>query len=51
MARKRASRGNRAQLLWIVAAIQLCELGLLQTRSAYVGLGLILLSLLLRRSE
>jgi O-antigen ligase len=38
--------GKSRVLLWIVAAIQLCELGLLQTRSAYVGLGLILLSLL-----
>jgi O-antigen ligase len=38
--------GMSRRLLWFCAAIQLCELGLLQTRSAYVGLGLILLLLL-----
>lgn len=38
--------GMTRGLLWFFAVIQLGELGILQTRSAYVGLGLILLLLL-----
>lgn len=38
--------GMSRGLLWFFAVIQLGELGILQTRSAYVGLGLILLLLL-----
>jgi len=34
-------------LLWFFSVVQLCELGILQTRSAYLGLGLILVLLLI----
>lgn len=41
---RRASGLSRG-LLWFFSAVQFCELGILQTRSAYLGLGLILVLL------